>query len=75
MAMKSASLCLGIRTCECVDVMYSTGMCTHMAMITQHTHMQRCSRNIMCPKIDQCFAFKATVAALIGCLNELYALA
>lgn len=41
MAMKSASLCLGIMSCERVDVMYSTGMCTHMAVITQtHTHAE-----------------------------------
>lgn len=37
MAMQSASLCLGIMSCESVDVMYSTGMCAHMAVIT-HTH-------------------------------------
>ncbi len=39
MATESASLCLGIMSCECVDVMYSTGMRTHMAVITQ-THTQ-----------------------------------
>lgn len=47
MAMESASLCLGIMSCECVDVMYSTGMCAHMAVITQ-THTCRDAAGISC---------------------------
>lgn len=65
MAMESASLCLGIVSCERVDVMYSAGMCTHMAVITQtqtHTHRQEMqqeyhvSQNWM---FDQWRVFKA----------------
>lgn len=45
MATESASLCLGMRVC--VDVMYSTGMCKHMAVIRQ-THTCRDAAGISC---------------------------
>lgn len=46
-AMDLASLCLGIMSSECVDVVYSTGMCAHMAVITQ-THTCRDAERILC---------------------------
>ncbi len=70
MAMQSASLCLGIMSCECVDVMYSTGMCTHMAVITQtHTHAGMQQEYHVSPnwESDQWLVFKAATNALIGC--------
>lgn len=37
MEMEAALQCLGIMGHKCVDIMYSTGMCAHMAVI-KHTH-------------------------------------
>lgn len=36
MEMEAALQCLGIMGHKCVDIMYSTGMCAHMAVI-KHT--------------------------------------
>lgn len=42
MEMEAALLCLGIMGRKCVDIMYSTGMCAHMAVIKRtHAEMQR----------------------------------
>lgn len=42
MEMEAALLCLGIMGCKCVDIMYSTGMCAHMAVIKRtQAEMQR----------------------------------
>lgn len=41
MEMEATLLCLGIMGRKCVDIMYSTGMCTHMAVIKRtHAEMQ-----------------------------------